>query len=80
MKTWENSLREAVGTVASDDYSMQILLVGFESFEAVKAAYSHRLEEYREKYIAPLNEILSARDVEGHRELWLEYKKGYMPD
>lgn len=75
---WENSLRSVIGSVAGDDYTMQIAVVGFSNFQALQTAYAPRYVAFQKDYAVPLQDILQQSDIEAHRGLWLEYKKNYM--
>lgn len=76
---WQELLRVAIGGVASDDYTMQISILGFQNFSAVKTAYSRRWEIFRNQFAA-LPDCLRRGDKRLHRAMWEEYKAGYLPD
>lgn len=76
---WEDSLREIFGEFASDDYTMEIAVLGFQNWNAVKNAYAPRWQEYQEKFAEPLERILEMGDRQAHFELWQSYKTQYMP-
>ena len=75
---WEEALKAALGEIASDDYSMQIALVGFDSFWDVKRAFSSRTQEFLRRWGEPVEICRNHGDREGMHRLWLEYKDYYM--
>lgn len=76
---WKDRLREAVGRYAGDDYTMSVMVVGFQNWNAVRRAYSARKQELEKDYLEELSEALTTADREKHRTIWLRYKKKYMP-
>ena len=77
-KEWEDKLRNLFGSYASDDFTMNIAILGFCNWSAVQNAYTPRWSEFNEKYCKPMKHILSAEDQQAHYELWLQYKKEYL--
>lgn len=77
---WEELLRTAIGGFAGDDYTMNIAVVGFRNWQAVKTAYLPRRNSYEQTYYAPLQKILDAGDRNAHLALWQKYKAEYMPE
>ena len=75
---WEDKIRNVIGSVAGDDYAMQIAVVGFSNFKALQTAYTPRYEVFQNKYAKPLLKILEEGNQEAHYKLWLEYKQSYM--
>lgn len=74
---WEQLLKEQIGQVASDDYTLQMAIVGYETFQALKAAYRPRMNDYRRLYSEPIARMLAQNDREGLKQLWNEYQKFY---
>lgn len=79
-KQWENKLRNLFGSYASDDYTMNIAVLGFYNWTAVQNAYAPRWKEFYGNYVEPMKKILSAEDQRAHYELWLQYKQDYMSE
>lgn len=77
-KEWEDSLRKLFGSYASDDFTMNIAILGFYNWKAVQNAYTPRWTEFNVKYCEPMKRILDAKDQQAHYELWLQYKQEYM--
>lgn len=76
-KEWEDRLRSVFGTYASDDYTMNLAVLGFRNWTAIQNAYLPRWKVFSKKYCEPMKIILSAEDQQAHHELWLQYKKEY---
>lgn len=74
---WEQLLRERIGHVASDDYTLQMAIVGHGTFQALKTAYRPRMDDYRRRYSEPIARMLEQNDRDGLKRLWNEYKKFY---
>lgn len=77
---WEDNLRDLFGFYASDDFTMNIAVLGFSNWKAVQNAYSPRWCEFYEKYYKPMEHFLTAEDQQSHYSLWLQYKQEYMPE
>lgn len=77
---WERDLRMLFGQVAGDDYSMVLAVIGFQDFGALQKAYAPRWEEFQNRYAQHLPDLIEREDEGAHRAMWLEYKKGYMPE
>lgn len=75
---WESQLRSLLGSFASDDFTMNIAVLGFYNWTAVKNAYTPRWNTFRETYYEPLQKILDEQNLEAHYNLWLQYKKDYL--
>lgn len=77
---WENTLREEIGAVAGDDYTLQLAVIGFSNFRALQTAYRPRWEYFRARFTQPLRRVLEENDSVGHRALWMAYKQDYMAE
>jgi len=77
LSDWEERLKTEIGRIASDDYTMQIAIIGFQTFQDLQNAYRLRAEEYRLRFGAPAEQMLLQDDREGLMRLWREYKKFY---
>lgn len=77
---WENALRQEIGAVAGDDYTLQLAVIGFSNFHALQTAYAPRWNAFRQEYAQPLRWILAENDLAGHRALWQAYKTTYLPE
>lgn len=74
---WEQQLKDRIGHVASDDYTLQMAIVGYETFQSLKDAYRPRMGDYRRFYSEPIARMLEQNDRDGLKRLWTEYKKFY---
>lgn len=74
---WEQLLSERIGHVASDDYTLQMAIVGHGTFQALKNAYRPRMNDYRRLYSEPIARMQAQNDRDGLMRLWNEYKKYY---
>ncbi|HWR30502.1 MAG TPA: hypothetical protein VN631_11795 [Negativicutes bacterium] len=74
---WEQLLRERIGHVASDDYTLQMAIVGHGTFQALKNAYRPRMSDYRRLFSEPIAWMQAQNDRDGLIRLWNEYKKFY---
>lgn len=77
---WEKNLRQAFASSASDDYTMNIAVLGFLNWNAVQNAYAPRWGDFKKTYYDPLEQILAAEDRQAHYALWQQYKQEYMPE
>ena len=77
---WERQLTEQMGEFAADDYTMQIAIIGFQTFDQLQRAYLPRTKEFREKYGKPLEQMKQAEDWAGMEQLWMKYKVFYMTE
>lgn len=77
---WEASLKRELGAAAGDDYTLQLAVIGFANFQALQTAYAPRWEVFRREYAQPLRRVLAENDLDGHRALWMSYKKTYLPE
>lgn len=72
---WRALLIDRIGQVASDDYTMEILSVGFGTFDAIKAYYRPVLQRFLESWG---NLIGENRSREEQRAIWQTYKEYYL--
>jgi serine/threonine protein phosphatase PrpC len=72
---WEGKLREAIGAVTGDDYTLQASAVGFCDFAMLKQYYMNAWANFQHLYGSRLR---SAGDEEALRSIWNEYKLEYM--
>ena len=77
---WESKIQHALGRVASDDYTMELLLLGFDSFSQVRKAYLPRWKQYREVYYEPWLQAQKAGDFTRQCAIWEEYKQHYLAE
>ena len=82
---WEQLLDKAIGGIAGDDYTMQMAVIGFQSFEAVKAALLPRWNAFCKKYRPRLENCrrlnLDDPDLDSILQLlWSEYKDGFLQE
>lgn len=75
---WEKRLQVRIGEVASDDYTMQALIIGFDSFTNLKSSFMPRVTEFRKRFSEPLKQLKFHDDKNGMARLWQEYKKFYI--
>ncbi len=74
-KEWERSLSAFIGSHAADDYTLQALAIGFETFDQIKAHYRGAYERFMSQYGACLD---LAADRDALKALWDKYKQHYM--
>ena len=74
---WEALLKERIGKVAGDDYTLSMAAVGFGSFDEMKKCFARRFELLYEQYLQKID-AMDASDTEGRRALWNSYKTEYM--
>ena len=65
-------LDELFRDCSSDDYTLCTAIIGFGSFEAVRAYFVRRLEYLEQRYIYPLENGQTAME-----KLWYDYSAGY---
>lgn len=75
LKAWEEALSYRIGAVAADDYTLQALAIGFDSFEQLKSHYSTAYKQFQEKYGKYLKPDASQGEL---RAVWNRYKQRYM--
>lgn len=75
---WERNLIDSISKTASDDFTMEIAIVGFKSFSELKSAYCQRRIEFRANYGIPLEYCKQQSDRSGMLQLWQQYKTFYM--
>lgn len=71
---WEDALKEAVGRVTGDDYTLCALCLGFGSFQELKRRLLGRTKLMERVYITGLD----ACSPEEKQLLWERYKSGYL--
>ena len=74
---WEEALREALRIRAEDDFTMNIAVIGFQNWSALKTAYCMRYAEFVQEYYSLLQEAINTQNREAHYSLWLRYKESY---
>lgn len=75
---WEAKIQTALGSVASDDYTMEVLLLGYDSFPQVKQAYLPRWHQYQELFYLPWLQARKDGDFSRQYAVWEEYKSHYL--
>ena len=75
---WEALLGARFGAVASDDYTMRIAIIGFQTFQQIKTAFAARHRQFRTAYAEPMERMMRDNDQEGLISLWERYKKYYV--
>lgn len=73
---WEQMIRELIGRVAGDDYTLILSAYGFECFDRLKAAYATRLKLLEREYIKQISRLPLA-DRATRNVLWERYKREY---
>lgn len=74
-KEWEATIGQVLAAVAGDDYTLQLAVIGFSNFDALKAAYAPRWQDFCRRYGAITESGLTK---ELAYTLWLDYKTGYL--
>ena len=75
---WETLLEAHIRAVASDDFTMRIAIVGFQTFRQIKTAFAARHRKFRALYAEPMERMASEHDQNGLVSLWERYKKYYV--
>ncbi len=70
---WQEKLKEEIGKVAGDDYTISGYAIGFSSFEDMKKAFAKRASFVFNEYISGLKD----KDYEEKLALWQKYKDHY---
>lgn len=76
-QAWEEGLRALIASVAGDDYSIAMAVLGFGSFEALREAFRPRYKTIYHRYLEPVSR-LDPNDVACRRALWQEYRVNYL--
>ena len=72
---WRELLISQIGQVASDDYTMEILSIGFDTFHAIKTYFQPTFRSFYEKYG---KRALESKTREELRAIWDTYKAFYL--
>lgn len=75
LAAWQTLLIERIGAVASDDYTMEVLAVGFDTFDEIKAYFRPTLKRYREEFAKKIRESKTREEL---RAVWDTYKLFYL--
>ena len=79
LAAWESALRDVFKAIGEDDCTLQLAILGFQTYAAVKQAYAARWDEYQREYEKPLRECAGKSDEsEALYTLWCKYKDGYI--
>ncbi|MCR5664257.1 MAG: protein phosphatase 2C domain-containing protein [Oscillospiraceae bacterium] len=70
---WESSLREAIGEVAGDDYTLRAISLGFGDFRTLQRALAPRADSLDKQIIR----LLPDKSREEKRLLWQGYRENY---
>lgn len=68
---WDAAVRARIGDVAGDDQALAVMVLGYGSFEAIKAALQPRYTQ-----LVPVMKYMG-NDVKRHWAVWKEYKHDY---
>lgn len=73
---WEQRLRDCIGSVAGDDFTLMLAAYGFSGFDDMRNLFKPRLDML---YLNYLNQIsqLELTDIQSRRVLWSTYRSGY---
>ncbi len=77
-KSWEDRLREVLADFSSDDHTLQMAVLGFQSFKEMQAVFQPRWREMLGSFIMPLEEVAEEDYDRLNRELWNRYKQNYL--
>ncbi len=75
LREWQEMLVGAIGSVASDDYTLEALACGFETFEQIQGYFRPALERFREQFGRRMGACRSREDL---RTVWDDYKQYYL--
>lgn len=70
---WEEKLREAIGGVSGDDYSMSMMILNYKSFKELK----EELRPRKEGLFSACIKGLKGKNHEEKTALWLTYRDNY---
>lgn len=73
---WERLLRERIGELAGDDYTLVLCSLGFGDFQSLQQALAPRTRLLRERWLAAI-EALPEEDEGQRRLLWNDYRNEY---
>ncbi len=74
---WEQTLADAIGSFAGDDYALCLAALGYESFDALRGSLAPRWEQLWQRYIQSVADV-PAEEREPRFALWEEYKHDYL--
>ena len=75
METWQKKMASVFQKIAADDCTILMALVGYESFDTLKANMEARCVELQSEYITPVRRRRQRLDYA--REKWEVYRKEY---
>ena len=75
LREWQDQLIGVIGSVASDDYTMETLACGFDTFGQIREFFAPTLKRYREQFE---RRIAGSRSREELRTVWNDYKQYYL--
>ncbi len=75
---WVALLEAHFRAVSSDDFTMRIAIIGFQTFQQIKTAFAIRLGQFRVEYAEPMERMMRENDQYGLESLWELYKKYYI--
>ena len=76
---WETALRGEIGAIAGDDHTLQLAVLGFQTYTAIKEAYSDRWKVWQERFGKKLEKCRMMDDPSDElARLWVDYKDEYL--
>lgn len=67
---WENRIKQSLLGVAGDDFTMTIMIQGYDTFENMKVNYIQRVAHLEKNYIA----LWADTNEQEHQALWTKYR------
>lgn len=74
---WQKRIEKYVAEFASDDYTLNVAVFGFENFEAVKSYFAPRIRFVYSNFIKNMQEDRQAGKEIDYKKYWDVYKSSY---
>lgn len=74
----KKSLYDEIFEVTGDDFTLQMVLIGFSDYESIKKYFYNYYEIFLKNYKLPLDEMEKKDDFESIKNQWQQYKKNYL--
>lgn len=74
---WENSLANALGSIAGDDHTLCLAAYGYGSYQNLQKSFAGRYSHLKENYLVPVANI-PVENRDGRFALWNSYRNNYM--
>lgn len=74
---WEKQLRDFLGSIAGDDYTLCLAAYGYGDYENLQQSFAVRYNYLAKNFLLPLSN-LPMEDRESRQNLWKPYRVNYM--